>query len=86
MQYLIYNLQKSFTKEVILMNPCAGNMSISALACAIAQGKSDNEISLLSAMFTQLGDSLATMVAIKICNEESNENNNDEEDEQLVVT
>lgn len=45
------------------MNPCGINMSISALACAIAEGKSCEEIAALGAFFTQLGDSLETMVA-----------------------
>lgn len=40
-------------------------MTVSALACAIAKGKTDKELELLSAFFTQLGDSLAT---IEACN------------------
>lgn len=43
------------------MDGCSLNISISALACAIAQNKSNDEISLLAAFFTQLGDSLDTI-------------------------
>lgn len=39
------------------------NISISALACAIAKGKTDEEIAALGAFFTQLGDSLVTITA-----------------------
>jgi hypothetical protein len=48
-------------------------LTISALACAIAKGKSDDEIALLGAFFTQLGDSLQTIIAVEACND--NENN-----------
>lgn len=59
------------------MDPCALNISISALACAIADGKNDEQINLLSAFFTQLGDSLATISIARSCN--NNENNTEEE-------
>ncbi len=49
-------------------------MTISALACAIAEGKSNSEINLLSAFFNQLGESLETIAAAKEFN--NNENNN----------
>lgn len=62
-----------YKKEVIFIDPCSLNMTISALACAIAEGKSDSEINLLSAFFSQLGDSLETISAAKELN---NENNN----------
>ncbi|MGN0471089.1 MAG: DUF6774 domain-containing protein [Acutalibacteraceae bacterium] len=39
--------------------------SITALAVAIAEGKSEEEISLLAALFTQLGDTLATIAVQK---------------------
>lgn len=45
------------------MDPCAINISASALACAIAKGKTASEINMLSAFFVQLGDSLATILA-----------------------
>lgn len=50
------------------MNGCSLNLSISALACALAQGKSNDEIGLLAVFFTQLGDSLETIsTANEIC-------------------
>lgn len=45
------------------MDGCGVNVSISALACAIAKGKTTEEITALGAFFTQLGDSLETIVA-----------------------
>jgi hypothetical protein len=65
-----------YNKEVVKINPCALNISISAIACALSEDKNDDEIALLSAFFTQLGDSLATIGAARICN--SNENNIEE--------
>lgn len=41
--------------------------AVSAAAAAMAQGKSDAEIALLAAIFTQLGDSLAMIVALHAC-------------------
>lgn len=40
---------------------------VGALSAAIARGRSDNEIALLAAVFTQLGDSLALILAAKDC-------------------
>lgn len=50
------------------MDPCAVNMSVSALACAIAKGKTDAQVAALGAFFSQLGDSLETMIAFKELN------------------
>lgn len=69
---LIYNLQKSGEN----MDPCEFNIAVSSLACAIAKGKSNNEIALLSAFFTQLGDSLETIQAVRICNESKGDQSN----------
>lgn len=44
------------------MSPVELNCAISALASVIASGLSDGEISLLSCIFVQLGDTLATIV------------------------
>ncbi len=55
------------------MDGCTANVSISALACAIAKGKTPDETAALSAFFTQLGDSLATIAAFNNLN--CNENN-----------
>ena len=41
--------------------------AVSAVAAAMAQGKSDAEVALLAAIFTQLGDSLAMIVALRAC-------------------
>lgn len=38
--------------------------AVSAAAAAMAQGKSDEEVALI---FTQLGDSLAMIVALRAC-------------------
>lgn len=43
------------------MNSCEFVTFISALANIIAENKTQNEINLLSAFFTQLGDTLATI-------------------------
>ncbi len=45
------------------MQSCDLVVSISALACCIADGKSPEEIALISSIFMQLGDSLATLSA-----------------------
>ena len=41
--------------------------AVSAAAAAMAQGKSDAEVALLAAVFTQLGDSLAMIAALRAC-------------------
>ena len=46
------------------MNPCAFVNFISLLACEIAKDKSQDELVILSAFFTQLGDTLATLTAL----------------------
>ncbi|MCM1285476.1 MAG: hypothetical protein NC213_01600 [Acetobacter sp.] len=54
------------------MDGCQLNMVISALACAIAKGKNQNELAILSAFFDQLGDSLETIAAANsICSDNS---------------
>ncbi len=45
------------------MNGCELNMTVSALACAIAKGKTSDELTILSAFFNQLGDCLETIQA-----------------------
>lgn len=47
------------------MNPCAFVNFISLLACDIAKDKSQEELTILSAFFTQLGDTLATLALFK---------------------
>lgn len=46
------------------MEPCEFVTFISALAYTISKNKSTDEISLLAAFFTQLGDTLATIATI----------------------
>lgn len=43
------------------MNPCELTVAISALASSIARCLGDDELSLLAAVLTQLGDTLATI-------------------------
>ncbi len=59
------------------MNGCETNLSISALACAIAKDKTAEEIDALGAFFSQLGDSLETISAFNALNSNTinNENN-----------
>lgn len=45
------------------MHSCEFAMTITALACNIAQDKSQEEIALYAALFSQLGDTLATIAA-----------------------
>lgn len=53
------------------MNSCELVNLVSMLSCLIVQNYNTNEIALLAAVFTQLGDSLATILA----NEEFLEDN-----------
>lgn len=46
------------------MDGCELNMTVSALACAISKDKTQAQLDILSAFFTQLGDSLATISAV----------------------
>ena len=45
----------------------SADAAVSAAAAAMAQGKSDEEVALLAAISTQLGDSLAMIVALRAC-------------------
>ena len=45
------------------MDSCDFAVSITAIACCISKDKSPEEIALISAMFMQLGDTLATIAA-----------------------
>ncbi len=45
------------------MQSCELAMFVSYLACCIAQDRSDDEIALLSSVFSQLGDTLQTISA-----------------------
>lgn len=48
------------------MNPCELTASVTAAANMLSCGRSADEIALLAAIFTQLGDTLATVAAQKI--------------------
>lgn len=56
------------------MDGCSLNITVSALACAIAKGKTDDEISLLGVLFTQLGDCLTTIALQNEICERADEN------------
>lgn len=45
------------------MQSCELAISISTLACCIAEGKSAEEIALISSIFMQIGDTLTTIAA-----------------------
>ena len=45
--------------------------AVSAAAAAMAQGKSDEELALLAAIFTQFGDSLTMLLALRACGKSS---------------
>ena len=45
------------------MSSCEFILQITAITCALAKGKSDDDIALLSSLFSQIGSSLATMLA-----------------------
>ena len=50
------------------MNPCELSATITALANAIACGRTVDELNLLGVIFTQLGDTLITIATQKsIC-------------------
>lgn len=47
------------------MNPCEIVTIVSALSCAIAKNRSIEELNILSAIFTQIGDSLTTIAVTR---------------------
>lgn len=47
------------------MNNCELVYLVSTLACAIAENANEEELGILSAVFTQLGDTLATLALSK---------------------
>ncbi|WP_125139930.1 DUF6774 domain-containing protein [Clostridium transplantifaecale] len=48
------------------MQSCEFAMTVTALACNIAKGKTSEEIALYAALFSQLGDTLATIDAHQV--------------------
>lgn len=66
------------------MNPCELSMSVAALANAIACQLSDEDMELASAIFTQLADTLTTILVQrtrceKFCKENSEKEKSDDE-------
>lgn len=45
------------------MHSCDLAVSVSVLACCIAEGKSQEELALISSIFSQLGDTIETIAA-----------------------
>ena len=75
-------MDESNTMKFCFCSPCEAVTAITALAIAIAQGKSEDEIILLGTYFTQLGDTLITLGTAKgtCC-----DNNNNEFTEQYLT-
>jgi hypothetical protein len=46
------------------MSSCEFVYIITTLACSIAKGKTQDEINVLATAFSQLGDTLATILAV----------------------
>lgn len=58
------------------MNPCALTAEVTAIANVLASGLSDEKLELVAAIFTQLGDTLATIaVQRSICSPTKNDVN-----------
>ncbi len=47
------------------MNSCELVTLVSSLSCFIAENTDDKELAVIAAIFTQLGDSLATILACR---------------------
>ena len=60
-------------KGLMKMNPCELTASITAVANAIACKLSDDELSLLSVVMVQLGDTLATIASQRAICEKTKE-------------
>lgn len=58
------------------MQSCELVATITAIACAIANNFSEEEVSVLASAFSQLGDTLATILAQESCiNSQKNQKN-----------
>ncbi len=53
------------------MDSCELVTLVSTLSCLIANNSTDDELSILSAVFTQLGDSLTTILVCRTNNNSS---------------
>lgn len=62
------------------MNECELITFVSAVACTISKSCTEDEISLLSTIFNQLGDTLATILAKRaLCSKNTNTENDIQE-------
>lgn len=52
-----------YIKGVMRMDACALISAVTALSAVMARGRTTEEITMLSVIFTQLGDTLATIAA-----------------------
>lgn len=52
---------------MLVLNSCEFVSLITSIACVIAKDKSVDELNLLSTVFSQLGDTLATIAAKESC-------------------
>ncbi len=59
------------------MSSCELVTLVGTLACSIAKAFSKEETALLGAVFTQLGDTLATIAANEAINDCNNDDKND---------
>jgi hypothetical protein len=58
------------------MRSCELAATITAIACTIANNYSDDELAVLAAAFTQLGDTLGTILAQETCFTNAIDSNN----------
>ena len=60
------------------MNPCELVTLVSTLSCIISENFDDDELALIAALFTQLGDSIASLLSARIFfnNSDSNSKTN----------
>lgn len=63
--------------EVKIMRSCELVASITALACKITECYLEEEVALLAAIFTQLGDTLGTILAHSDLSDTNNKNDTD---------
>lgn len=55
------------------MKPCETAIAVSTIAAALAEGRTLCELEIMAAIFTQLGDTIATIAAQKGCCEAQNQ-------------
>lgn len=66
------------------MDDCELIVTVTAIACAISKNCSDDEISIMAAVFTQLGDTLATITTNRESRNQNNNNNNNNHDNNNI--